>query len=164
MPAPAETDFERLKSQSTVSDLISTAIDFEEQAERFYRSLLPRVRPDLWPLVRELADEEHSHHNRLQALVAGDALADVLHQPVDTPVTLTAFEDMLQPPDLPHDPTDDDLLDYAIARERVAAEHYAALADLTQNRFMRAVFGYLAEEEVSHLAQLAERWGRLSER
>jgi hypothetical protein len=29
---------------------------------------------------------------------------------------------------------------------------------------MRAAFAYLADEEVNHVAQLAERWGRLSTR
>jgi rubrerythrin len=69
---------------------------------------------------------------------------------------------MLAPPELPADPSDDDVLDYALARERVAAEHYAALAEQAAHPAMRAAFAYLADEEVNHVAQLAERWGRLS--
>jgi len=159
----AETDFERLRSQSTVAALIGTAIEFEAQAERFYRGLLIQVREELRPLLTELADEEQGHRTRLQALAASPELADTLRASVEVPLTLSAFEGLLQPPALPDDPSDDDLLDYAMVRERVAAQHYAALADLTTNAAMRAAFAYLADEEVNHVAQLAERWGRMSE-
>lgn len=157
-----EIDAETIAEQRTVAEVVRTAIRFEAAAEAFYARLLDRVRPEVQPLVAELVQEEREHGQRLHHLLDSGELVAELRARMRAPASMPAFEAMLEPPQLPSDPSDDDIFDYAMAREQTAAEHYAALARAAINPFLRETFAFLADEEADHIAKLGQRWGRLS--
>jgi rubrerythrin len=160
----SEVDQAALLRQTTVRALIQAAIRFEWNAHHFYSGLIDRVRPALASLVAELANEEREHHKHLVALLESEDFMDELHKQIPLPHTAARFEHLIDNPDLPEEPTDDDILALALAREEAAAEHYARLAVDAEHPAMREAFAYLRDEEINHVAQLGERWGRLGER
>jgi rubrerythrin len=143
--------------------LLQAAIRFEWNAHHFYAELIDRVHLELAPLVAELANEEREHHKRLVDLLESEDFMEQLHEQVALPQTSARFESLIDNPELPAEPKDDDILALALAREEAAADHYARLAEDTTYPAMREAFAYLRDEEISHVAQLGERWGRLEE-
>lgn len=164
MVTASEVDETALARQTTAQALIQAAIRFEWNAHRFYSGLLDRVRPELMPLVAELANEERQHHQHLLDLLESGDLLEELHEQIAMPHTSARFEALIDNPELPADPCDDDILALALAREEAAADHYARLAEDAAHPTMREAFAYLRDEEISHVAQLGERWGRLGDR
>jgi rubrerythrin len=159
----SEVDALSLAGQSSVRALIETAVRFEASAHDFYTDLIDRVRPALVPLVTELADEERQHRQHLLDLLDNPEVVGQLHQQIALPHTAARFEALIETPDLPADPSDDDILALALAREEAAAAHYTRLAATAGHAAMRDAFAYLRDEEISHVAQLGERWGRLDD-
>jgi len=157
-----EIDIETLARQRTVADLVNSAIRFEAAAEAFYMQLLGQVRAELQPLVAGLVVEEREHQARLRHLIDSGELIAELRVRLDAPSSMSEFEAMELAPELPSNPSDDDILDYAMAREQVAAEHYAALARSADSPILRETFAFLADEESQHIVQLGQRWSRLS--
>jgi rubrerythrin len=58
-------------------------------------------------------------------------------------------------------PDDQSLLQYAMGREQAAMEQYGALARETPEGPIRELFQYLADEELSHKAELEKRYYEL---
>jgi rubrerythrin len=164
MAEASEIDEAALAKQTTVRALLQAAVRFEWNAHHFYSGLVDRVRPELAPLVAELANEEREHHRHLIELLEREDFLDQLHEQIEMPHTSVRFEALIDNPKLPAEPADDDILALALAREEAAAEHYARLAEEAAHPAMREAFAYLRDEEINHVAQLGERWGRLEDR
>jgi rubrerythrin len=166
----SEVDASALVRQTTVRALLEVAIRFEWNAHHFYSGLIERVRPALAPLVAELANEEREHHRHLLGLLEllelleREDYVELLRDQIEVPHTAARFERLSDHPGLPAEPTDDDVLALALAREETAAAHYARLAeDAEQHPALRDAFAYLRDEERSHAAQAvgyAERASR----
>lgn len=163
MAQPSEVEAASLARQTTVRALIQAAIRFEWNAHHFYAGLIDRVRPELAALVAELANEERQHHKHLVELLDSEDFLDQLREQIDTPHTSARFESLIDNPELPAEPTDDDILALALAREEAAADHYARLAEGAAHPAMREAFAFLRDEEINHVAQLGERWGRMED-
>ena len=164
MPKVNEIDERALAQQTTVRELIRTAMRFEWTAFRFYTDMVGRVRAELHPLLAELAEEEQNHHDHLQDLLGRDDLVAEFQTSLQAPDTAVRFESLIGDPELPAEPSDDDILEYALAREEAAAAHYGRLADTAGSEALRRAFAYLRDEEISHVTRFGERWARLAER
>ncbi|NBC48708.1 MAG: hypothetical protein GVY22_12095 [Gammaproteobacteria bacterium] len=159
----SEVDQTTAAQQTTARALIQAAIRFEWSAHLFYAELTRKVRPALAPLVAELADEERQHHAHLVELLERVDFMQELQSQMTLPHTSARFDALIDNPALPAQPDEDDILAVALAREEAAAEHYARLAEDAVHPAMRQAFAYLRDEEISHVAQLGERWGRLED-
>ena len=156
-----ETRLQPFLSDITVAEIIKTAMQFELNAFRLYRGLADSLRPELRPLVEELAAEELAHHKLLSTLAEDPELAARLTERVQKPTTAEQFGAFVNLPHLPPDPLDDDLLAYAQDRERIACEHYEHLAEVALEGAVRAVFRFLSAEEQKHEERLTARWARM---
>jgi rubrerythrin len=160
---PSEIDESAASEQTTVRALIQAAIRFEWNAHHFYAGLIDQVRPELAPLVADLANEERQHHQHLVDLLESEDFNAQLQAQMALPHTSARFDALIDNPTLPAQPNEDDILAMALAREEAAAAHYARLAEDVAHPSMRQAFAYLRDEEISHIAQLGERWGRLDD-
>ncbi len=84
--------------------------------------------PQARPLALELAAEGKAHFKSLLSLTDSIRLKQEIFNPVATPLAAEALRNYTNLPDLPSDPTDDDVLNYAERRERVAYDYYCSLA------------------------------------
>lgn len=156
-----ETRLQPFLSDMTVAEVIETAMQFELNAFRLYRGLANGVRPELRPLVEELAAEELEHHRLLSTLAEDPELAAPLTERIRKPATADQFGAFVNLPHLPPDPLDDDLLAYAQDRERIACEHYGHLAEVAPQGAVRALFRFLSAEERKHEEKLTTRWATM---
>jgi rubrerythrin len=156
-----ETHLQPFLSDMSVAEVIATAMQFELNAFRLYRGLADGVRPELRPLVEELAAEELEHHRLLSTLAEDPELAARLTERIRRPATADQFGAFVNLPHLPSDPLDDDVLAYAQDRERIACEHYAHLADVAPEGAVRALFRFLSAEEQKHEQKLTTRWATM---
>jgi rubrerythrin len=147
----------RFSPDLSLEQVLETAMAFEAAAHRFYRELAEKVREEIRPLVRELANEEERHYEQLRSLVRNENLVDHLLKRIDSPPTLPAFDALVCIPELPDDPIDEDVLTYAAHRERIAYEHYGYLAETTPAGPVQALFQLLRDEEVGHISALQAR-------
>lgn len=145
----------------TVAEALATAMAFELTAFRFYNGLASRLRPEVRSLVEELAAEELEHYRLLSLLAEDEQIADHLRAGMESPATTADFTTYTRFPELSADALEDDLLDYADARERIACEHYGYLAELTPAGPLRDLFAFLRREEEGHANKLATRWASL---
>jgi rubrerythrin len=148
-----------LKRDITLREVLEVAIGFEHAAHRFYLELDKHVADEVRPLVQELAREEQRHHELLVQLAHDESLADKLALSRVTPGPADAsFRAYVTLPTLGDDPDVDQLLDYAAARERVAHEHYAYLAEVASPGPVQALFSLLRDEEQRHESFVQRRW------
>lgn len=160
MADPAETSTPSLlKRDLTLREVLDVALGFEKAAHRFYLELIKHVADEVRPLVDELAREEQRHHALLEDLASDASLADKLASTTVTPgPTDASFRAYVALPLLGDDPDVDQLLDYAAARERIAHEHYAYLAEVASPGPIQALFRFLRDEEQRHEAFVQRRW------
>jgi len=145
---------ERLANSKTLEEILDTALSFEQTARDFYRDLSPRVSKRIRWLVEELADEEQRHFDLFQELLGRDDIADQVKTRVATPAADHRFSDAVHLPDLGDNPDDQAVLQYALGREHAAMEQYRELAGSTAPGPIRDLFGFLADEETQHKAEL----------
>lgn len=145
---------ERLAAMTTIGEILETAMSFEKTARDFYATLVPNVSKPLRGLVEELAEEEERHYNLFRELRDRPDVESHIANEIETPSTDHKFADYVMKPDLGETPDDQSILQYAMGREHAAAEHYAALARTTPKGAIRDLFQFLADEELSHKAEL----------
>jgi rubrerythrin len=149
-----ESSYERIKSKTSLKEILEVACSFEESARNFYRDLTPRVSKNIRWLAEELAAEEQRHYDLLSTLSARPDIAEQIKAEVRTPATNTKFSDAVHLPDLGPKPDDQAVLQYAMGREHVAMEHYRSLAESTDPGPIKELFEFLANEETQHKAEL----------
>jgi rubrerythrin len=140
------------------------AIQFELAAAEFYQQLQPQVSKPLRWLVESLAEEEKDHAERLGKLRYHPDLYQEIQQQIETPVTNLRFSDGLHTPDPKLLKSDQDVLQYALSRERLAMEQYRALAEATEPGEVKELFQWLADEEIEHKSELEKRYYALVHR
>jgi len=148
------SSYERIRSKTTLKEILEVATSFEESARNFYRDLAPKVSKNIRWLVDELAVEEQRHYDLFTELAARDDIAEQIEERIDTPATDGRFSDAIHLPDLGENPDDQAVLQYAMGREHTAMEHYRELAASAAPGPIQELFQFLANEETQHKAEL----------
>jgi len=148
------SSYERIRSMTTLEDVLEVATSFEESARNFYTNLIPKVSKRFRWLVEELANEEQGHYDLFTNLAARPDIEDQIKAEVERPVTDGKFADAVMTPDLGDEPDDQSVLQYAMGREHLAMTHYRSLADSTPEGPIKELFEYLANEEAKHKEEL----------
>jgi rubrerythrin len=150
----SEASINRLKSKTTLKDILEVATEFERTARDFYTDLAPKVRKNIRWLVEELAEEEQRHYDLFTELAARDDIGEQLKAEVERPVSDNKFSDCIHLPDLGENPDDQSVLQYALMREHAAMEQYHSLAQSTEAGPIHDLFLFLANEETKHKNEL----------
>ena len=136
-----------LSSGATLGDALRIAMDFELASFHLYSGLAGKVDSQARPMVLRLADECESHYVQLQALGGGAELAQQLSQACTVRLRAEALRRAISLPDLPEKPIEDDVLNYAEIRERLAYDYYGCLERLPKSPFMDASIARLRERK-----------------
>ena len=145
----------------TLAEALGMAQEFEVTAALFFRGLAERLPPETQGLALELAEEEERHLLLLRQLAADPTLVEQLRRTIAPPASTPIFESFATPLVLAEEPQEDQLLDYAKAREEIAREHYGYLAELAPPGPLQDLLRYLEREEQKHADHLSHRWGEL---
>lgn len=151
---PEGKGYKKLKSQTSLADILSVAIEFERTARDFYADLAGKVSKNIRYLVEELAEEEQRHFDLFTELRARPDIENQVDQLVDTPASDARFSDCIHLPELGENPDDQAVLQYALGREHAAMEQYQSLAESTPPGPIKDLFIYLADEETLHKNEL----------
>jgi rubrerythrin len=146
--------YNKLKKMQSLDEILETAMGFEKTARDFYSALTQTVSKPLRGLIQELAQEEQEHYELFQNLMKMDDIQQHINEKIQSPPSDHYFSDYLQQPDLGKNPTDQDILLYALGREQAAMEQYSALASETLPGAVADLFSYLANEELEHKKEL----------
>ena len=144
----------RLKSKTTLKEILEVAIDFERTARDFYTDLIPKVKKNIRYLVEELAEEEQEHFDLFSEMLARSDIEEQLKMEIERPASDNKFSDCIHLPDLGESPNDQDVLQYALMREHTAMEQYHSLAQSTEDGPIHDLFLFLANEETKHKNEL----------
>jgi rubrerythrin len=145
---------EKLRSKTTLSEILEVATGFEASARDFYTDLIPKVSKRIRYLVEELAAEEQEHFDLFHALAKRDDLEQQVKLEIERTASDSQFSDCLHLPNLGDNPDDQAVLQYAMGREHAAMSHYGELAETTPPGPIRELFQYLASEETKHKLEL----------
>ena len=146
--------YERIKSQTSLKDILAVATEFERTARDFYAGLAPKVSKQIRYLVEELAEEEQRHFDLFTELQNRPDIEEMVQQKVTTPASDRRFSDCIHLPELGDNPDDQAVLQYALGREHAAMEQYHSLAESTQPGPIQDLFRFLADEETQHKQEL----------
>jgi rubrerythrin len=149
-----QSGYDRLKSQTTLQEILQVATEFERTARDFYRDLAPKVGKNIRYLVEELAAEEQLHYDMFTDLMQNPAIEPQLQDRLQRPPSDHKFSDAIHLPNLGENPDDQTILQYALGREHAAMEQYHALADEAPEGPAADLFRFLAMEETQHKAEL----------
>jgi len=155
--------------------VVRGAVSFEEESYELYDGAAARADDeDTRSLLQELAGMEAAHVKKLKQLLEGapdsKAPAEEPEQPpagsVDEDVD--AIRGFLGSEPLPprvdpgelHRKSTHEILEFALARERLSVKFYLSLAESTPLPAVREVFTYLAAEEKSHVERIEAEMGR----
>ena len=145
---------EKLRSKTTLSEILEVATGFEASARDFYTDLIPKVSKRIRYLVEELAAEEQEHFDLFHALAQRNDLEQQVKLEIERTASDSQFSDCLHLPNLGENPDDQAVLQYAMGREHAAMSHYGELAETTPPGPIRELFQYLASEETKHKLEL----------
>ena len=145
---------ERLRSKTSLSEILEVATSFEASARDFYAALVPKVSKRIRYLVEELAAEEQEHYDLFSTLAQRTDIAEQVQLEIQRTASDSKFSDCLHLPDLGDNPDDQAVLQYAMGREHAAMSHYGELAETTPEGPIRDLFRYLANEETKHKLEL----------
>jgi rubrerythrin len=148
------SSYDKIRSMTTLKDVLEVATSFEQSARDFYTDLIPKVSKNFRWLAEELANEEQGHYDLFANLAQRDDIADAIQAEIERPVTDGQFADAIMIPDLGPHPDDQTVLQYAMGREHLAMSHYRSLADGTEPGPIKDLFEYLANEEAKHKEEL----------
>ena len=145
---------EKLRSKTTLREILEVATSFEASARDFYRDLIPKVSKRIRYLVEDLAAEEQAHFDLFDTLAQRVDLAEQVKTEIERTASDSKFSDCLHLPNLGENPDDQAVLQYAMGREHAAMSHYGELAETTPSGPIRELFQYLASEETKHKLEL----------
>lgn len=145
---------EELSKKSTAEEVLETVAEFSREAHSFYTDLVPKVSKNIRYLVEDLARAELAHVRMLSELVKSPDMRDYLKDAILRPEADRRFSDAVQAPELGDNPDDQQVLQYALAREQIALEEFSELAANTPPGLLHEVFSFLANEETRQKADL----------
>jgi rubrerythrin len=148
------SSYDKIRSMTTLKDVLEVATSFEQSARDFYTDLIPKVSKNFRWLAEELAKEEQGHYDLFANLSQRDDITEAIQAEIERPVTDGQFADAIMIPDLGPHPDDQAVLQYAMGREHLAMSHYRSLADGTEPGPIKDLFEYLANEEAKHKEEL----------
>jgi rubrerythrin len=151
---PEGKGYKKLKSQTSLSDILAVSIEFERTARDFYADLAGKVSKNIRYLVEELAEEEQRHFDLFSELMERADIEQQIQQKVQTPASNGKFSDCIHLPELGEHPDDQAVLQYALGREHAAMEQYRSLAESTPPGPIQDLFSFLADEETQHKNEL----------
>lgn len=143
-----------LKKSTTVGEVLETVAEFGRAAHGHYVDIIPRVSKNVRYIVEDLAREELEFVRMVQELQHSPDIASHLADAIARPHADRQFSDAIHLPDMPDDPDDQAVLQYALALEQVAMEEFSELAENTPPGLLHDVFRFLANEERKHKADL----------
>ncbi len=146
--------YEKLKSKTTLKEILDVAVSFEKTARDFYTAMIPKVSKNIRYIVEELAQEEQEHYDLFANLRDHENVQAQLDKRIKTPVDDHKFSDFVQLLDLGDKPDDQTILQYALAREDAAMKQYADLAKNAPEGILKDTFKFLALEEANHKLEL----------
>lgn len=140
--------------QESFENLISLAIEKEEEAHAFYTEAAEEASlKSSAKLLRELANQELGHKEKLQKAfeegVCESFTCSTVEEVKDQGLGEYLVDIPLRPSSSPQD-----ILVVAIKREEAAHDFYQRLSELTGNQHHRFVFETLAKEEKKHKERL----------
>ena len=153
--------YEKLKSKTTLKEILDVAVSFEKTARDFYTALIPKVSKNIRYLVEELAAEEQEHYDLFVSLRDNKAVQKQLDERIKKPVEDHKFSDYVQLIDLGDKPDDQTILQYALAREDAAMKQYTDLAENAPDGILKDTFKFLAIEEANHKLELEIKYYKL---
>jgi len=145
---------DKLRSKTTLREILEVATSFEASARDFYTALTPKVSKRIRYLVEELAVEEQRHYALFSALAQRGDIAAQVKTEIERTASDSKFSDCLHLPDLGANPDDQAVLQYAMGREHTAMAHYGELANTAPTGPIKDLFVYLASEETKHKLEL----------
>ncbi len=150
-----------LSVESPLYPILQTAIQREIEAHALYRSTADRVEaPQAKALLHELATQELGHRNRLEALLHGNALRALSSTLAQRVVDLKITDYLVEAPLAPESDIQEILI-VAGKREKGSHDLYAALAQVAEDADTRALFEYLAAEELTHKQRIETLYDQL---
>ena len=124
------------KQDTAIEQILQQAIRFEENAYEFYTAAIEMVeRPHIREVLVELANQEVTHKERLQALLDGDMeriISVRKRGQLDASASLQ------------------DVLIVAMQREKSSHEFYTTMASIADDDAAKSLFDFLAQEELVH--------------
>ncbi len=150
--------YQRLSQQQSLDEILETAMGFEQAARDFYTDLFDRVSKPLRGLVQTLADEEAEHYNLFMLLRERSDIQQYIGERIKTPASDQEFSDYTQLPELGDQPSDRQVLRYAMGREQAAMQQYTTLAREAPPGPIADLFQYLANEEQVLLKKLEKQY------
>jgi rubrerythrin len=135
---------------TAVEQILEQAIRFEEDAHSFYSGAMGVVeRAHIRGALEELAAEEVKHKERLEALLAGDTTRIISVRKQGQIADLKLAEYLVARPLEPNASLQDVLI-VAMHREKSSHEFYSTMAEIAEEEGARALFEFLAQEELVH--------------
>lgn len=150
--------YEKLKSKTTLKEILDVAVSFEKTARDFYTAMIPKVSKNIRYIVEELAEEEQGHYDLFLSLKNDPYVQSQLDERIKTPTENHKFSDYVQLLDLGDKPDDQTILQYALAREDAAMKQYQDLADNAPEGELQDTFRFLALEEAEHKLELEKKY------
>lgn len=140
--------------QQTFEQLVSLAIQREEEAYNFYMTHSKEAEfSSSAKLLRDLAKQEEGHKAKLQAALKQGVCTTFTCETVEEIERMDLSQYLVNVPLAPSS-TPQDILIVAIKREAGAESFYKALSELTASANHRSVFETLAKEEEGHKTRL----------
>ena len=145
---------EALSKLTSVEDVLETVAEFDREAHGYYVELIPKVSKSVRHIVEDLARTRLDHVRKISALAGSGEMASHLKDAIMRPEADSKFSDAVHREDLPENPDDQAVLQFALARVQLAIEEYSELAANTPSGPFHEVFSYLANEESKHKSDL----------
>jgi rubrerythrin len=143
---------------SSIDDVLAFAMNREVSAVQRYLILAERVAdPVVAQLLDAIADQERTHHARLEAISAGDLTAFNLNLASAVPVSEAA--PVAEPG---RDASVAQVLLFAINAEHEAVQLYMRLASAATDPGLATLFRTLAAEEQGHHARLDQLYRKVA--
>jgi len=105
---------DKLRSCTTLQEVLEMATEFERTARDFYADLAPKVSKRIRYLVDELVVEEQAHYDLFKKLATDPQVEQQIQQEISVPPSNKRFSDCIQLPDLGDNPDDQSILQYAL--------------------------------------------------
>lgn len=136
----------------SVDEIIDFAVKGEENAQRFYSEWAKKVeKKAMRQVFEELAAEEAKHKEFLVGVKQGKA-ANL--KPSEKEIADLKISDYMLDSKASADMDYQDALTVAMHREKMAFKLYSHMAQMTDNKDMKATFHALAQEEAKHKLRL----------
>ena len=135
-----------MKSESSVDEILDFAIRMEEESYQFYRDLEKSMnRSNMREIFHQFALEEQGHKEKLITLKKNRSFVPKTEDIIDLKIA-DYLVDVETGPEMGYQQA----LTVAMKKEKAAFKLYTKLANTTEDKNIRAMFEFLAQEEAKH--------------